>query len=308
MIEESPDPKPGRDEIVIRVRAAGVNFVDALLVQGLYQIKPPLPFTPGGEVAGEVMAVGDAVERWTVGDRVLVSCGLGAFSDRLVAPASIVRPLPEPLSFAQGAVLIQSYATALFALTRRTAVRPGEWVLVLGAGGGIGLAAVDVARHLDAHVLAAASSDDKLAAASLRGAESGVNYGREDLKRRVRDLTGGGADIVIDPVGGAIAQDALRALRPFGRYLVVGFASGSIPSLPANFVLLGNRTVVGVDWGAWSMQHREENDVLVTELLGLVNRGALHPVDPIVYPLERAADALGDLQSRRVIGKIALVS
>ena len=200
---------------------------------------------------------------------------------------------------------MQSYATALYALTRRATVRPGDWVLVLGAGGGVGLAAVDVARHLGARVVAAASSPDKLAAATALGAEAGVNYEAEDLKSRVREISGG-VHVVVDPVGGAYTDAALRTLRGFGQYLIVGFAAGTIPSLRANLVLLGNRSAVGVDWGAWSLQHPDENRALVDEVLALAGSDALHPPAPTVYPLERAAAALAALQSRRLSGKIVL--
>jgi NADPH2:quinone reductase len=235
-IEDVPDPQPRPGEVVIAVRAAGVNFVDALLAQGLYQIKPPLPFVPGAEVAGEVVELGPGVEGIALGERVVVSCGLGGFVERIAVPAVMARRLPAALSFAQGAALVQSYATAWFALTRRVTVRRGDWVLVLGAGGGIGLASVDVARHLGARVLAAASSPEKLAAAAALGAEAGINYETEDLKARARELSAGGVHIVVDPVGGSYADPALRALRAFGQYLVVGFAAGTIPSLRANLV------------------------------------------------------------------------
>ena len=304
-VEDGPDPRPQPGEVVVAVRAAGVNFVDVLLVQGLYQIKPPLPFTPGGEIAGEVVQLGAEVEDFSIGERVVVSCGLGGFVERLAVPAVLARRLPASLSFEKGAALVQSYATALYALTRRATVRPGEWVLVLGAGGGVGLAAVDVARHLGARVVAAASSPDKLAAATALGAEAGVNYEAEDLKARVREITGG-VHVVVDPVGGAYADLALRTLRAFGQYLIVGFAAGTIPSLRANLVLLSNRSAIGVDWGAWSLQHPDENRALVDEVLALAGSDALHPPAPTVYPLERAAAALAALQSRRLSGKIVL--
>jgi NADPH:quinone reductase len=306
-IESAPDPAPRPGEVVVEVRAAGINFVDALLVQGQYQVKPPLPFTPGGEIAGEVVAVGAGVDAPRRGDRVVVSCGLGGFADALAVPAVMARPLPAGLSFAQGAALVQSYATACFSLTRRATVCRGDWVLVLGAGGGVGLAAVDVARHLGARVIAAASSGAKLAAAAALGAEVGVNYADEDLKTRVRELSGGGVHIVVDPVGGPYAEPALRALRGFGQYLIVGFAAGAIPTLRANLVLLGNRSAVGVDWGAWSLQHAEENRALVDEVLELAGRGALHPPAPTAYPLDGVREALADLLARRLVGKAVLL-
>jgi NADPH2:quinone reductase len=305
-VEDGPDPEPRPGEVVVAVRAAGVNFVDALLVQGLYQIKPPLPFTPGSEIAGEVVALGAGVESPALGERVAVFCGFGGFTDKLAIPASMARRLAPRLTFEQGAALVQSYATALFALKRRATVQRDDWVLVLGAGGGIGLAVVDVARHLGARVIAAASSAEKLAAATALGAQAVMNYDSEDLKARVREISGGGVHLIVDPVGGAYAETALRALRPFGQFLVVGFASGTIPSLRANLVLLGNRSAVGVDWGAWGMQNPEENRVLVDEVLALSGAGELHPPEPVAYPLERAAEALGALQSRRVAGKVVL--
>jgi len=306
-LEEGDDPVPRPGEVVVAVKAAGVTFVDALLVQGRYQLKPPLPFTPGGEVAGEVVAVGDGVTTCRVGQRVLVSCGVGGFTDRLAVPAQMARQLPDCLTFGQGAALVQSYATALFALTRRAEVRRGQWVLVLGGGGGVGLAMIDVARHCGARVIAAASSDLKLDAARRIGAEACVRYDREDLKARVREISGGGVHLVVDPVGGEFAEPALRSLRPFGQYLIVGFAAGEIPSMKANLVLLQNRSLVGVDWGAWSFQEPEENARLIGEVVALAACGTIQPVEPTSYPLALAGEALQSLLERRVAGKIVLV-
>jgi len=307
MVEQGVDPEPKPGEVVIAVRAAGVTFVDALLVQGRYQIKPPLPFTPGGEVAGVIVAVGEGVDPARLDERVLVSCGIGGFADRLAVPAALARRLPPTLTFGQGAALVQSYATALFALTRRANIERGDWVLVLGAGGGIGLAMVDVARHLGARVIAAASSESKLAAARAVGARACIRYDQEDLKTRAREISDGGVHLVADPVGGAYAEPALRALRPFGQYLIVGFAAGEIPALKANLVLLQNRSVVGVDWGAWSFQHPQENAALVGEVLALAACGTIQPVEPTTYPLERAGEALQALVDRKVAGKVVLV-
>ena len=253
VVEEAPDPRPGRGEVLIRVRAAGVGFVDGLIVAGLYQVKPPLPFTPGLVVAGEVAGSGGGVPGLPTGSRV-VGCwmGLGGYATHRLVPAEAVVPLPEAVSFEVAATAVDSYTTILFALTRRTSVAPGEWVVVLGAGGGIGLAAVDVASSLGARVIGAASSRAKRAASVTAGAHATIDYQTEDLKARVREITGTGADLVVDPVGDRYAEPALRSLRPNGRYLVVGFAGGSIPRLPLNRILLGNRTVIGIDWGAWS--------------------------------------------------------
>ena len=303
---EAPAPKPG--QVIVDVAAAGVNFVDGLFVQGRYQIKPPTPFTPGSEVAGTVASLGDGVEGVAVGDRVMAQTGLGGYAEQVAVPAASLVPLPAALTFGQAATLVQSYATMLFAYTRRTRVQPGETVLVLGAGGGIGLAAVDVARALGLRALAAASSADKLARAAGMGAEAGIDTTAEDVKARARELSGrGGVDVVVDPVGGDLAEPALRALRVGGRYLVIGFAAGDIPRLPANQVLLNNRTVVGVDWGAWTLQHPDEHRVLLDELLALVGDGRLHPVEPTAYPLADASQALLDLAERKVGGKVVLV-
>jgi len=307
VIEERPDPEPGPGQVVVAVRAAGVNYVDALFVQGRYQIKPPLPFTPGGEVAGEVVAVGEGVEGVAVGDRVLAMTGLGGFATHVAVSALSVVPVPATLGYGQAAGLVQSYGTMLFAYTRRTQLRAGEWVLVLGAGGGIGLAAVDLARHLGAHVIAAASSPEKLEAARAAGAVATIAYEEEDLKARARDLSGGGVDLVVDPVGGRFAEPALRATGWMGRYLVIGFAGGEIPSLPANQVLLNNRTVLGVDWGAWTMRDPAGNRLLLDELLDLAAQEEIHPVEPTSYPLDDVVSALRDLQERRVGGKVVLV-
>lgn len=306
-VEEQPDPEPGPDQVVVAVRAAGVNFVDALFVQGAYQIKPPLPFTPGGEVAGEVVAVGPDVADLAVGDRVLAMSWLGGFATHAVVPARSVVPVPGDLTFGQAAGLVQSYGTMLFSFTRRMQLRAGERVLVLGAGGGIGLAAIDLAKHLGAEVIAAASSRDKLEAASRAGANHTIAYEDEDLKERARELSGGGVDVVVDPVGGRFADAALRALGWMGRYLVIGFAGGGIPSLPANQVLLNNRTVVGVDWGAWTMRDPDGNRLLLDELMALAAAGEIHPVEPTPYPLDGVVRALTDLQERRVGGKVVLV-
>lgn len=306
-IEERPDPEPGPGKVVVAVRAAGVNYVDGLFVQGKYQIKPPRPFTPGGEVAGDITAVGDGVDTIAVGDRVLAMPWLGGFASHVELAAGGVVPIPGSLSYGQAAALVQSYGTMLFALTKRITVREGEWVLVLGAGGGIGLAAIDVARHLGARVIAAASSDEKLAAARAAGAEATIAYETEDLKERARELSGGGVDVVVDPVGDRFADPALRSLTWMGRYLVIGFAGGEIPRLPANQVLLNNRTVVGIDWGAWTMRDGAGNQALLAELMSLAGSGALSPVEPSAYPLDDVVRALTDLQDRKVAGKVVLM-
>ncbi len=306
-IEDRQPLSPGPDEVVIDVRAAGVNYVDGLICQGRYQIKPPTPFVPGSEIAGEVAAAGAAVKGVAVGDRVVAMTGFGGFADQVAVPAASVIGIPEVLSFGQAAALIQSYSTALFTLARRTTVAPGEWVLVLGAGGGIGLACIDVAVALGAKVIAAASSPDKLEAAEEMGAEATIAYEDEDLKTRARELSGGGVDVVIDSVGGRHSEPALRATRWSGRFCVVGFASGTIPSLPLNQVLLNNRTLVGVDWGAWTFRDQQGYRALLDELMQMVGDGRLHPAVPTERPLVEAVGAMQDLIERRVTGKVVLV-
>jgi NADPH:quinone reductase len=307
VVEERAEPVPGPGEVLVAVRAAGVNYVDGLMCQGRYQIKPPTPYVPGGEVAGEVLALGEGVTQWAPGARVLAMTGLGGFAEQVALRADALFPVPDALDLSQAASCVQSYATMLFALTRRTTVSAGEWVLVLGAGGGIGLAAVDVARALGARVVAAASSSDKLAAASAMGAEATIAYEDEDLKTRARERSDGGVDVVVDPVGGAHSEAALRALAPFGRYLVLGFAAGAIPSVPLNQVLLRNRAVVGVDWGAWAFSDMAANRALIEEALGMMADGRLRPSMPSQRPLEEAAAAMGDLIERRVTGKVVIV-
>jgi NADPH2:quinone reductase len=302
-----PDPTPGPGQVLVAVEAAGVNFVDALFVAGTYQIKVPPPFTPGSELAGTVLAVGAGVEGVAEGDRVLSSLGLGAWASHAVVPSGALTPVPAALGAARAAALVQSYCTAWFALTRRTSVVEGETVLVLGAAGGVGLAAIDVARALGARVVAAASSTEKLADATAMGAADTIAYEDEDLKARARELSGGGVDVVVDPVGGPHTEPALRALGVGGRLVVIGFAAGAIASVPANQVLLNNRSVVGVDWGAWAMRDPAAQGALLAEVLAEVEDGTLHPSPPAERPLAEAGAVLRELLDRRLRGKAVLL-
>ncbi|MEZ5374440.1 MAG: NADPH:quinone oxidoreductase family protein [Microthrixaceae bacterium] len=308
-IGEVPDPTPGPGQVLIEVRAAGVNYVDALFVEGAYQIKPPLPFVPGSEVAGIVTAVGPGTDAApAVGSRVLASVGLGGFAELVAAPASSVIELPDNVGDHEAATLVQSYATMRFAFGRRTTVGPGEQVVVLGASGGIGMAAIDVARSVGARVVAVASSEERLARCVDQGAEATINSSTvDDLKLAIREATGGGADVIVDPIGGAASDAALRALGNFGRLVIIGFAAGDIPRLPANQVLLRNRTVVGVDWGAWAMANPGDNQALVEAVLADAAAGRLSPQAPSEFPLADVGRALADLQGRRLIGKAVLV-
>lgn len=308
VVEEVPSPPLGEGMVRIRVTACGVNFVDALIVQGLYQLKPTLPFVPGGEIAGVVSEVGPGVTTHAVGDRVFATTGLsGGYAGEVVIQAFRALKTPDGLSDAQAATFVQSYCTAWFALRIRARAEAGEWLLVLGAGGGVGLAAVDVGRSMGLRVIAAASSEAKRELALAAGAEAVIDTSTEDVKTRAKELSGGGVHHVYDPVGGSMAEAGLRALREDGQLLVVGFASGEIPRLPANQVLLRNRRVTGVDWGGWTVTHALENMQMLADVVAAVGRGELHPVEPRTYPLTDVAEALTDQLERRVVGKSVLL-
>lgn len=307
VVDEVPVPEPGPGQVRIAVRAAGVNYVDGLLAAGRYQVKIPPPFVPGSELAGVVDALGEGVAELAVGDRVFATLGTGAFAEYVVARAASVLRIADSLDFGRAASFHQSYCTAWFALTRRTRVEPGEWVLVTGAGGGIGLAAIDVARSLGGRVIAVASTAEKRALATAMGAEATIDPTADDVKVRARELTGGdGIDVVYDAVGGEIAEAALRALRFDGRFCVIGF-TGGIPRIPLNLVLLNNRTVVGVEWGGWAMRNLDANTALLGEVVEAIGGGRLHPVAPVERPLAAAGAVIADLLERRAVGKIVLV-
>ena len=306
-IVEGPDPIAGPGEVVVAVEAAGVNFVDALFVQGTYQIKLPTPFTPGGEIAGRVVSVGDGASGLAVGERVLASMASGGYATHVVIPARSAIALPDGLEVDRAAAFVQSYSTCWYAFTRRTQITSDDIVLVLGAGGGIGLAAVDLARHLGATVIAAASSEAKLAAARAQGAHHTIDYSVDDLKVRAKELSGGGVTVVVDPVGGTHAESALRSLGWGGRYLIIGFAGGSIPRFPLNQVLLSSRAVIGVDWGAWMGRSRDGQGPLLRELLDLAEEGSIAPVAPTRRALDDAAAVLDDAVNGRLVGKTVLV-
>jgi NADPH2:quinone reductase len=308
VVEERPDPVPGPGQVVVAVEAAGVNFVDALFVAGGYQIKPALPFVPGSEIAGTVAEVGPDVTSVRAGDRVFAMIGFNGFAERALVPAASLTIVPGSLTMGQAASFAQSYCTAYLSLARRAEAGPGSTVLVLGAGGGVGRAAVDVATALGARVLAVASSPEKRAEATAAGAEEVLDPAAEPVKDRARAWAGGsGVDVVVDPVGGDLAEAALRALGEAGRYLVIGFASGTIPRIPLNLVLLRNRRVLGVDWGAWAMAHADAQGALLAEVCALAEEGRLDPVEPTAMPLDQAARALEALAGRQVAGKLVLV-
>ena len=306
-LEERESSPCGPGDVRVSVRAAGVNFVDALIVEGRYQIKPPLPYIPGSEAAGVVTEIGSEVASVAVGQRVTVNAFGGGYADELVTRAAQAVVVPDNMTDGQAATFAQSYLTAWFALVARARAVPGQRLLVLGAGSGVGLAAVDVGASLGLRVIAGASSEAKRAAAVAAGAHDVVDTTGPNLKDRVRELSGGGVDLVYDPVGGELADPALRALADDGQFLVIGFASGTIPRLAANQVLLRNRRVTGVDWGGWAGQHAAENRTLFGDVLGAIAAGRLRPVEPFCYPLAEAQAALHDLANRRVVGKLALV-
>jgi NADPH2:quinone reductase len=302
---DEPDPVPGRGEVVVAVEAAGVSYADALVVAGRYQIKVPPPFTPGSELAGRIVAVGPGSGDWVLGDRVLART-MGAYASHVTLPVDALVRVPAALDADRAAALVQSYSTMWYSLTRRTTVEPGQSVLVLGAGGGIGLAAVDIAAALGAHVIAAASSAEKLAAARAVGARDCIDYTSEDLKLRARELSGGGVDLVVDPVGSEHAEPALRATGWDGRFLVLGFAGGEIPRLPANLVLLNNRTLIGVDWGAWTARDPAGQRALLGEVFAAVADGRLTPPAPRRMPLAEAPQVLRAMLERGLVGKTVL--
>jgi NADPH2:quinone reductase len=302
-VVESDDLVPRDGQVVVDIAAAGVNFVDALFVQGTYQIKIPPPFTPGSDFAGTIASIGNGVEGWYVGDPVL-GTGFGAYASQLAVAASSLTRVPPTIGLDQAAALLQSYCTMWFAFTRRMQLQAGQRVLVLGAGGGIGLAAIDVARCLGATVIGAASSEDKLAVARAAGAEHTINYSAYDLKTSAKEL---GVDVVVDPIGGDQAELALRGAGWMSTYIVIGFASGPIPKLPANLILLNNRTVIGVDWGAWTGRDPAGQAALLAELMGAVGEGKLNPPMPTRVPLDDAAVVLQNALDRKLVGKAVLV-
>ena len=308
-VEDVPSPRPGAGRIVIATRACGVNFPDTLIIQGRYQFKPDFPFSPGGEVAGVVKELGEGVTGLRIGDRVIAATTHGGYAEEVVAEASRTIPMPESMDFESAAAFVLTYGTSHHALKDRARLQPGETLLVLGAAGGVGLAAVELGKLMGARVIAAASSPDKLAVCRAHGADEVIDYAREDLRARIKELTEGrGVDVVYDPVGGDYSEPALRGMAWNGRFLVVGFAAGAIPSLPLNLPLLKGCAVVGVFWGGFTRNEPERNRENLAELGRWAAAGELRPHVSARYPLERAADALQALMDRQVRGKVVLVT
>lgn len=313
-VSELPDPVPGPGELLVRVRAAAVNYPDVLIIEDKYQFKPPRPFAPGGEIAGQVEAAGDGVEGWKPGDRLVAVPGWGGMAEKIVIPAKSAIPLPKGRGFADGAALLLTYATSIHALYDRGKLQAGDTLLVLGAAGGVGLAAVELGKARGARVIAAVSSEEKAAAALAAGADEAVVYprgpfdkdGQKALSQLFKDAVGPeGANVIYDPVGGDYTEPALRCIAWEGRYLVVGFPAG-IPRLPLNLTLLKSCDVCGVFWGAFAARDPKANAAHVAELFRLWDEGKISPLVSATYPLERGGDAIAAMAARKVIGKLVV--
>ncbi len=307
VVEDITLPAPGPKQVLIAVKACGVNFPDTLIIQNLYQFKPPLPFSPGGELTGVVKAVGEGVKHVQVGQAVLAFTGWGGFAEEVLADAKQVVPLPPGVDLTVAAAFMMTYGTSYHALKDRAQLQQGETVLVLGAAGGVGLAAIELAKKMGARVIAAASSAEKLAVCREHGADMLVNYSQADWREQIKTLTEGrGVDVVYDPVGGEFAESALRSMAWKGRYLVVGFAAGEIPKIPLNLALLKGCSIVGVFWGEFAAREPQANLANSMQLFGWLMQGELRPHISACYPLEKAGEALRALMDRKVTGKVVL--
>jgi NADPH2:quinone reductase len=314
VLQELADPVPGAGEVVLDVKACGVNFLDSLIIRDLYQFKPPRPFAPGGEVSGVVSAVGEGVSKLRPGDRVIGSIGWGGMAEKIRVAETRCIPIPDTMPFDEAAAFILTYGTSYLALKQRAGLKPKETLLVMGAAGGTGLAAVELGRAMGARVIAAVSSEEKLALAKAHGAESGVVYppgpfddaGRKALTELFKSACGkDGANVIYDPVGGDYAEAALRAIAWEGRFLVIGFPAG-IPKLPLNLTLLKSCQVIGVFWGEWLRRSPDQAAENVGELLRLYQQGAIKPMVSARFPLEKAGDAIAWLADRKAMGKIVV--
>lgn len=308
VIGEAPDPVAGPGQVLIATRACGVNFPDVLLVQGKYQAKPEFPFIPGVELSGTVIATGEGVTHLRVGSRVVAWSGSGAFAEKVAVDAGRVFPMPQSMEFETAAGFLTAYATSHHALKDRAHLASGETLLVLGAAGGVGLTAVELGKLMGARVIAAASSEEKLALCKQYGADDLIDYSKTDLRERLKELAGSkGVDVVYDPVGDKYAEPAVRSLAFNGRYLVIGFAAGAVPRIPTNLLLLKEAAMLGVFWGAFAKLHPQKNASNVAELLDWYSQGKLRPHVSARYPLDQATQALEDLAGRRAQGKIVLI-
>jgi NADPH2:quinone reductase len=307
-VHDLPSPRPGAGEVVVDVKASALNYPDALMVRGLYQVKPPLPFAPGAEIAGVVQEVGEGVTALGVGDRVVGFPGYGGFAEELVMPADRLMRLPDALPFDLGAAFGLAYCTSLHALQECAQLLAGESLLVLGAAGGVGLAAVEIGKVMGARVVAAASTDEKLAVCRRAGADEVVNYATQDLRQRLKEIAGErGVDVVYDPVGGPHSEPALRATAWGGRFLVVGFAAGEIPKIPLNLALLRERRIVGVYWGDWTRRDPAGQARNFEQLVRWIGDGRIHPLISDRVPLGQAPAALRRMTNREVVGKVVVL-
>jgi NADPH2:quinone reductase len=309
VVEDVPSPAAGPGEVVVSMRAASVNFPDVLIIQNKYQVKPPLPFSPGSEMAGVVKAVGAGVTRVKPGDRVMAVTTYGSFAEEVKTEESRLLQIPAGMDFPTAAAFVLTYATSDHALVDRGRLKGGETLLVLGAAGGVGIAAIEIGKILGARVIACASSDEKLAVCRAHGADETINYDTEDLRERVKAITNGhGADVVYDAVGGPYTEPALRSIAWRGRLLVVGFAAGDIPRIPLNLTLLKGCSIVGVFWGDFARREPERFAARIEQLGAWFREGKLKPHVSATLPLERAADALNMMAARQVKGKVVLVA
>ena len=307
--QELPTPAPAAGEVLIEIKAASLNFPDLLIVQNKYQMKPPLPFVPGSEYAGVIEAIGEGVKHLTVGQHVACLSGTGGFATHTIAPAALCMPLPAGFPFVDAAAFIMIYATSHHALIDRAQLKPGETVLVLGAAGGVGTAAIQIAKVAGARVIAAASTDDKCALCKSIGADETINYATDNLRERIKELTGGkGPDVIYDPVGGDMTELAFRSIAWRGRHLVVGFASGPTPSLPLNLPLLKGASVVGVFWGGYAKAEPKPNAAMMAELASWYAQGKIKPVIDSTMPMAELKAAYAHMGSRGVKGKLVMVN
>jgi NADPH2:quinone reductase len=308
VVEDVPVRDPGPGEVRVRVKAAGVNFPDVLIIQKKYQMQPALPFVPGSEAAGDVIAVGEGVTHVRPGDPVMAYAGIGCFAEEVLAPADKVMKVPAGVSHEVAAAFTLTYGTSWHAIRDRAALQPGETMLVLGAAGGVGLSAIEIGKAIGARVIAAASTDEKLAVCREHGADATINYEREDLREAIKRETGGkGPDVIYDPVGGRFAEPAFRSIGWRGRYLVIGFAAGQIPSIPLNLALLKGASIVGVFWGDFTRREPQANLAGMKEMLGWLHEGKLRPHISGRYRLDEVTRALNDMSARKVTGKILIV-
>lgn len=308
VVKELPSPRAGAGEVVISVKAASVNFPDVLIIENKYQFKPPLPFSPGSELSGVIKEVGDGASGWTPGERVMAFTTYGAFAEEVKVEANRLVALPKKMSFEEGAAFILTYGTSDHALRDRAALKAGETLLVLGAAGGVGIAAIEIGKALGARVIACASSDDKLAVCREHGADATINYASEDLRERIQAITGNksGVDVVYDAVGGAYTEPAFRSIAWRGRLLVVGFAAGEIPKLPLNLALLKGASVVGVFWGDFGKREPKQFAESLRQIATWYEQGKVRPHVSEKFPLAKAADALKLMAARKVKGKVVL--